>query len=287
MTLPRKHSRPITVDGLRYRWMIRARGDRLRLTVELESGAGRPITTCFREGGAITPAQVRVFIEYARERGWQPQTTRAPPKLVDFQALHAPLAELTSPDGLKAIPVAERNWVSRYPWIQDDTPRGWAYVPLGRDTAHHEIAALLATWCEQAKIPVTRDAAVVLAALPTARARSLGGGVTWIRDTELVAGPGCCATLDAWREWQTFLQDGQFFGGHDPWVQLQRVGPRIRVLPGHRGSSFDLDERVYCDLLRRVELDLEGFVARLGDWARRRAPSVAEALQEWFRAAAL
>ena len=256
MTLPRKHSRPITVDGLRYRWMVRARGDRLRLTVQLESGEGRPITTCFREGGSVTPAQVRVFVEFARERGWRPREASAPPKLIDFQALHAPLAELTSPDGLRAIPVAERSWVSRYPWIADDTPRGWEYVALSRDTPPRELAALLATWCEQAKIKVTRDSEAVLAALPL-RARSIGGGLTWRRDAELVATPGCCSTLNDWREWQTFLQTGQFWGGHDPWVQLERVGARIRVLPGTKGTRFELDERVYLDLLRRVELDLE------------------------------
>ena len=61
MTLPRKHSRLIIVDERRFRWLVRPQGDRVRVAVQLESGAGRAIATGVREGVVVTPARVRTL----------------------------------------------------------------------------------------------------------------------------------------------------------------------------------------------------------------------------------
>ncbi|MCB9754434.1 MAG: hypothetical protein H6713_31225 [Myxococcales bacterium] len=284
MTLPRKHSRLIIVDERRFRWLVRPQGDRVRVAVQLESGAGRAIATGVREGVVVTPARVRTFIEFAIARGWSPEDPRAPPPLAEFEALYAPLAEPVALGDLRAIPVAERVCAIRYPWMTDATETAWGYVELGAGTSANEIAALVASWCARARLPTGEHTATVLAAL-LGRSPGIPGGLLWRRDDQVLATPGCCCALAGRGEWRTFLDDGRFWGGHDPWVCVTREGAEIRILPEPGAPVIAVDERAYREHLRRAELELEAFAVNLHTWFIGQDPARAAELDAWFRRA--
>lgn len=83
MTLPRKFTRPIVVDGIRYRWMLKdadhGGGFELLLVVEANDHlngeqliAQIPMRARAQED-AITPVIVAELIRDARGRGWDPE----------------------------------------------------------------------------------------------------------------------------------------------------------------------------------------------------------------------
>lgn len=77
MTMPKKGSRGITVDGVSYRFMVRDEGDNqetLRVTIEPEAHPGH---VCVARYGRhlldpIGQPQVEQIIRYARGQGWAP-----------------------------------------------------------------------------------------------------------------------------------------------------------------------------------------------------------------------
>ncbi|MCA9704473.1 MAG: hypothetical protein KDK70_01340, partial [Myxococcales bacterium] len=90
MSLPAKHSRPIEVDGTRYRWLVRRRPTSLQrtgrsplvLAVARDDGQGtsmlvrlcaHPSNTARLRGQAVTPRVVAAWIRQARQQGWQPE----------------------------------------------------------------------------------------------------------------------------------------------------------------------------------------------------------------------
>nr|BEK64446.1 hypothetical protein KPHV_16730 [Kitasatospora purpeofusca] len=96
MTLPRKGSRLITVDQVRYRWAVRRRPTYSQgigqspLTVAVERAEEPGSVLVVRFLGAhpgnwlglptvgATPASVALAVRDARERGWQPETRGGP-----------------------------------------------------------------------------------------------------------------------------------------------------------------------------------------------------------------
>src|SRR6188508_1463838 len=94
MTLPKKGSRNISVDGEEYRWTVSVDEDLQclyppardihRLVVESPAAPGRTLTVGFplgdpREGlrNAITPGLVASIVRTAVERGWPREVTKA------------------------------------------------------------------------------------------------------------------------------------------------------------------------------------------------------------------
>lgn len=92
MVMPRKGSRLITVDGTRYRWMVRhkptypqAIGARLRFAVEFAdipgrvlsvvAGSPRPDNWLGLPGMSVTPRVVAGSVRKARAAGWEPIRT--------------------------------------------------------------------------------------------------------------------------------------------------------------------------------------------------------------------
>lgn len=76
MTIPRKKSRPIEVDGRKFRFLIkpaRARGEDLSVTVQEEAvQPGRVLQFTWPEGCSIFPEDVKVAIRDGLKLGWAP-----------------------------------------------------------------------------------------------------------------------------------------------------------------------------------------------------------------------
>jgi hypothetical protein len=101
MSLSRKGSRPITVDGTRYRWYVRRKPSygqglaqsNLTVAVELDApargsvlvvdvGQPRPDNWLGRPAAVVTPRDVAEFVREARRAGWRPEAAGSPFTLV-------------------------------------------------------------------------------------------------------------------------------------------------------------------------------------------------------------
>ncbi|SDZ11915.1 hypothetical protein SAMN05444365_105406 [Micromonospora pattaloongensis] len=92
MALPRKGSRPITVDGVDYRWMVRRRASAgpapLSFVVEHADDPGALLVVSLpwahprpgqgRPGEVVRPGIVASAITTARDRGWHPDQPGPP-----------------------------------------------------------------------------------------------------------------------------------------------------------------------------------------------------------------
>ncbi len=85
MTIPQKGSRPLTVDGKGYRFVVKgARGTSdpetgdptsVRVTVQEDSTEpGRPLQFTWPHGHAVTPEDVRVAVRDGVRAGWNPSS---------------------------------------------------------------------------------------------------------------------------------------------------------------------------------------------------------------------
>jgi hypothetical protein len=93
MTLARKYTRPITVDGARYRWMLKetdygARFELLLVVEAVDAPHGEQLVAHIgaddrREGDAVTPAVVAALIREARAAGWSPERRGSAPPCDD------------------------------------------------------------------------------------------------------------------------------------------------------------------------------------------------------------
>ena len=77
MSLPRKKSRLITVDGVRYRWLVRETNayPEAILYVELDTGPSNLLQLryyAYPQHPAITPGSVESSIRDALHKGWDP-----------------------------------------------------------------------------------------------------------------------------------------------------------------------------------------------------------------------
>jgi hypothetical protein len=82
MTIARKHTRPLSVDGVQYRWMLKETDYgalfELLLVVEAEEYRnGEQLVAHIeapnrRENDAVTPSVVAELIRVARKSGWDP-----------------------------------------------------------------------------------------------------------------------------------------------------------------------------------------------------------------------
>jgi hypothetical protein len=90
VTLARKGTRRITVDGAKYVWKVSVDSGYFTLVVELESGAGQRLearTQYARHRGdkrSITPAGVAAVIRMAVREGWTPGVKVSPYRMTDI-----------------------------------------------------------------------------------------------------------------------------------------------------------------------------------------------------------
>lgn len=281
MSLPRKHRRSITLDARVYHYLVRpSREGRSTLTVALAEHQSQPIRTCFRPHTAVTPKLVRQFIEDAVARGWHHGRT---PDMAGYDEQKAPawIPRRPGEGGISAWPVAavyplEQN----YPWPH--ACGGAVCFELTDDTSSAAIGALMATWCAEAEVEPTMIGDV-LTSLCRQETR-IDGGLQWRSDGVVEVEPGCCAALGGWREWRSFLEDGKFWGGHDPWVSLAADDDGIQIHPGTpKALAVRLSREAYIASLQEVEDHLLAFTKRLRDWVAVLDPTVSDAVAKWFR----
>lgn len=90
MTIPRKGSRPIVVDGIEYRWRVRHRpthsqgvldhsltvavdaAEGARCTLVVDLAQSHPCNWLGDPARPVTPAEIAGLIREARQRGWEP-----------------------------------------------------------------------------------------------------------------------------------------------------------------------------------------------------------------------
>ena len=74
MTIARKGTRPITIDGIEYRWLVRlGKHHDLYLITELANEPGQVLIAKLRQSTIVTPWLVKKTIDHALMQGWQPQ----------------------------------------------------------------------------------------------------------------------------------------------------------------------------------------------------------------------
>ena len=76
MTIPKKGTRKLTVDGSPYRWIINHRSPCMNLVVVSDERSGQRLSVRFDEELVITPGVVSHVIGFAIENGWQPKTSK-------------------------------------------------------------------------------------------------------------------------------------------------------------------------------------------------------------------
>jgi hypothetical protein len=95
MTLPKKKSRKIQVDGKEYRWLISKRKETIELSIERTEISGQLMQVSFeshnsykkdanlqwqrvRQDTSITPQIVKQIIQHGLANGWKPEERRKP-----------------------------------------------------------------------------------------------------------------------------------------------------------------------------------------------------------------
>lgn len=76
MTLPRKGTRLLDVDGRQFRFIVnKVKGPELSVTVEDASSPGRVFNFTWPEGHSVLPEDVRINVRAALVAGWDPSAT--------------------------------------------------------------------------------------------------------------------------------------------------------------------------------------------------------------------
>ncbi|WP_372371068.1 hypothetical protein [Candidatus Uabimicrobium sp. HlEnr_7] len=79
MALRKKGSRVITVDDIKYRWVVATDKKGLHFVAEYADEPGQRIVVAFHredqngEATSVTPADVQSLIKIALQKGWKPQ----------------------------------------------------------------------------------------------------------------------------------------------------------------------------------------------------------------------
>ncbi len=186
------------------------------------------------------------------------------------------------------LPVLER-WTCSEPlvsWRCDDSA---AWLLLAGDMTPEQVGAAV-------RRLVTRD--VVVDHTPSSEAVrperaielicapdtlvAVSGGLL-VQDGGFVAVPGCCCSLEDWREWFDVLDGGSVYTGHDVTTVVEHAGAQIRVwadvyvddgepIPSD-APHIEFDRAELTEMLERARLRLAGFRDRAYDWALDQAPA--------------
>lgn len=313
MTLPRRKSRGLTVDGARYRWLVTPVSDfTQQLIVEHDRGQGQRLVLTRGEvfGTSrvppITPRYVAASVLHALRAGWRPQVPGADLR-VDSSLLGdagRPPRSVTWPPGTTAL------WScldftpprARFPWPHHD-PGLFVEVRFNADASDKAVGSLFACLAHQRELTPGASAARLLDALaspePTdaqedpeedsQRSFSLEGGIEVIVDGALILRAGCCATTDEWTEWKDLLTTGQRpWNGHDPFTTAALEDGHVRFFDEYDASapSATVSTERYEHMLEQLERDLRGFLDRAAQWlAARASAQTTELLVEQLGAA--
>lgn len=298
MTLPRRKSRGLTVDGVRYRWLVTPVADfTLQLIVEHDRGQGQRLVLTRGEvfGTSrvppITPRYVAASIRHALRAGWTPELPGA-----DLRVDSSLLGDTGRPArAVTWAPDTTALWScldftpprARFPWPHHD-PGLFVEVRLHADASDKAVGSLFASLAHQRELTPGASAARLLDALASSepdearddpeerseRSFSLEGGIEVIVDGALILRAGCCATIDGWTEWKELLTTGQRpWNGHDPFTTAELEDGRVRFFDEYDASapSASVSSDRYERMVEQLEADLRGFLDRAELWLEARA----------------
>lgn len=154
-------------------------------------------------------------------------------------------------------------------------------IRLHPGMSDEELGSVLLTACVYNRTAVTPSASETLGNLVSEETMVLPGGLRFSEEGEAEVIPGCCCGLEGWREWLGVPQEGNTaWGGHDPDVWVEHAGGKVRVWQDEREGAdcVEFDREEMTTLLSRVETDLGGFLARLGEWVSHVSPGLEQAV---------
>lgn len=298
MTLPRRKSRGLTVDGIRYRWLVTPVSEfSLQLIVEHDRGQGQRLVLTRGEvfGTSrvppIAPRYVAASIRHALRVGWTPRAPGADLR-VDSSLLGdtgRPPRTVTPPPGTTAL------WScldftpprARFPWPHHD-PGLFVEVRLHADASDKAVGSLFACLTHQRELTPGASAARLLDALASPepdeahddleedseQSFHLEGGIEVIVDGALILRAGCCTTIDEWTEWKELLTTGQRpWNGHDPFTTAALQDGHVRFFDEYDASAPSVTVSIerYEHMVEQLERDLRGFLGRAEQWLAARA----------------
>ncbi len=302
MTLPRKKSRTITVDGVRYRWLVTPVNEHheLQVFVEHADGQGQCLrhvrSQIYSTAGipSMTPRYIAALVRQALASGWRPSVPGHDftllPRYEDHRRRHHPTV-----DELAMCCVVDLDALRcNFPWRHHD-PRLSAQFRLhaaisdkalgtlfGHLARYNRIGArkrghaILEELASETHLVVDEDAPEVAPEEVELRFY-IPGGIDIVAAGRWILGHGCCVSVDEWRQWPALLETGQQpWNGHDPFstaIVEGEDGVRL-VDPGFSGTQPGelLSRATYKNLLQRLELDLRGFLEHAYGWVAERAP---------------
>ena len=159
-------------------------------------------------------------------------------------------------------------------------------IRLHPGVSDEEVGSVMLTACVYNRTEVTASPSETLGNLVSSEGIVLPGGLRFSEGGAVKVVPGCCCGLEGWREWLGVPHgNGSVWGGHDPDVRVEYVGDKVRVWQeAEKGVAeyVELDKEALAALLKQVENDLGGFLARLGQWVRYIAPGLERAVVDHF-----
>jgi hypothetical protein len=305
MTLPKANSRAITVDGVRYRWLVTAVDERftMRVLIELAEGQGQRLVltrdNVYRTAGvpAIVPRYVAAVVRHALALGWKPEAGGE--FRLDAARLGAPRVLPRSeppPPGLTAMHSRADLDPLRacYPWPHLN-PNLIANFRLSPEAADEAVGTVFAHLARNAELPPRLGLQRILAALAELDGDDpwyLPGGIEIVIEGQLVLEHGCCSAIGEWVSWRGLLASGhQPWNGHDPFSTAALVddGVALYARDPMFPPSATLTRERYEQMVDDLDQDLRGFTGRVEAWlAQRSSARTTHALVErWIASAGL
>lgn len=91
--------------------------------------------------------------------------------------------------------------------------------------------------------------------------------------------PGCCVSVDEWRDWALIAAGGIADLGHNPTPQVEHHDGTVRIwADDDLRDHLDVDRAALRELLRSAQHDLTGFLTAVRSWATAISPSDADGL---------
>lgn len=177
-----------------------------------------------------------------------------------------PVLEVPRDEELSLWPVAQTGW-----FLELDGSLGDAEIGAA-------VRAVARTFSPDAGRPLPEGQVErFLEGMLTAEEVNVFGGLRMEdASTGVVVDPGCCSSLDEWREWFGLLDGKGLWLGHSPSPGGELVDGVVRMTADmeHADSpTIEVPVAELRSLLEGVERDLDGFVEAVSVWAERHAPS--------------
>jgi hypothetical protein len=200
--------------------------------------------------------------------------------LIDFETQHRntfPLRQISGSDAAAGTAGFNSGMILLEP-IVEVAAGSWLVVDGARTV--EEAGLFISLLAQREGLAPEAGAAEAVSAILEAETLILPGG---LRATDTTTGkqilPGCCAGLEAWRDWTELLEHRQPWLGHDPGPRAEFRSGRLRLWQDNPASSprrrghrnvpvwVEITETELPGLLLGVQRRLSEFLSVLYQWA--------------------